>query len=84
VFPVEVEPVVGLEDLVRKLGEAQAAIGIGLVDGQSRLDAISRQQFVHPRTNFNVMLKWEKHFLMKFEKIFFVENSISHQFNPCM
>lgn len=55
VFPVEVEPVVGLEDLVRKLGEAQAAIGIGLVDGQSRLDAVSRQQFVHPKKKISIL-----------------------------
>jgi len=62
VFPVEVEPVVGLEDLVRKLGEAQAAIGIGLVDGQSRLDAISRQQFVHPKKKFQFYVQMGKTF----------------------
>ena len=41
VFSVKVEPVVGLEDLVGELGEAEASVRICLRHRQPRLDALA-------------------------------------------
>ena len=47
-FPVQVQPIIRLKHLIRKLSKAESAIRVRFCDNESRFDALSRQKFVHP------------------------------------